>query len=131
MIYLMFYNNPVVTNQMYDLKEISTFAHGVGPRYDWIFHYKNETFNLDKPSAFVEDAHKHGLAVHPYTLQDDMLIFTGNPIEETMIYLNKQVDGIFTEFPHMTYSVYTQFKGKNRFPQSYLETLQAEEKFLE
>jgi glycerophosphoryl diester phosphodiesterase len=44
-VYLMFWNNPVVND--YNLEEISTFAHGVGPRMDFLFNYKNETFNLD------------------------------------------------------------------------------------
>lgn len=88
---------------------------------DYLFNWKGEEFNLDKPSAFIEEAHSHGLAVHPYTLQDDMLVYTNNPIEENLMYMVKGVDGIFTEFPHMTYSVYTQFMGSNSFPQSYIE----------
>lgn len=88
---------------------------------NYLFEYNGEPFNLDKKSAFIEEAHKYGLGVHPYTLQDDMLLYTSNPIQETLVYLNKHVDGIFTEFPHMTYAVYTQFYGKNRFPQSYID----------
>lgn len=46
-----------------------------------------------------------------------MLIFTDNPIAENLVYLNKGVDGMFTEFPHMTYSVYEQFSQGLTFPE--------------
>jgi len=118
LVYLMFYDNPNLT---YNLTEISTFAHGVGPKIYWLFNYDGETLNLDKPSKFIEEAHSLGLGVHPYILQDDTLVYTKNPIEETKMYMNKMVDGIFTEFPHMTYSVYTEFKSSNTFPKSYID----------
>jgi glycerophosphoryl diester phosphodiesterase len=62
----MWYNNPNAPT--YDLKEIATYAHGVGPNYQWLFFYENETFNLNLPSKFIEEAHSLDLAVHPYTL---------------------------------------------------------------
>jgi hypothetical protein len=47
-----------------------------------------------------------------------------------LAYLNKQVDGIFTEFPHLTYSVYTKYEGKNTFPMSYIKSQEENETFL-
>jgi glycerophosphoryl diester phosphodiesterase len=79
LVYLMFYNNPMVT---YNLTEIATFAHGVGPKTDWLFNYDNETANDTAPSKFIEECHRVGLAVHPYSLQDDMLRWTHTPLDE-------------------------------------------------
>lgn len=59
--------------------------------------------------------------MHPYTLKDDFLMFTDNPISEHQVYLNKQVDGIFSEFPHMTHVVFSKFSQSNSFPFGYLE----------
>lgn len=64
----MFWNNKNYANENYDLKDISSYAHGAGPRVDWMFNYKNESFDLTAPSKFVEEAHSVGLAVHPYIL---------------------------------------------------------------
>jgi hypothetical protein len=35
-----------------------------------------------------------------------MLKYTKTPIEENLLFVKKGVDGIFTEFPHLTFSVY-------------------------
>ena len=77
---------------------------------------KNETWNETNESKFIEEAHKLGLAVHPYTLKDDMLQWSNSPINEHLIYLSKKVDGIFTEFPHATKNTYSYFKSENTFP---------------
>lgn len=120
----MFYNNPYVT---YNLTDINTWAHGVGPKSDWLFHYGNETFNNATTSRFVDEAHSLGLAVHPYSLQDDMLKWTNGVIDEHILYLTKQVDGIFTEFPHMTKNAYTKYHGKNTFPPEAIKKAQCAE----
>jgi hypothetical protein len=73
----------------YNLTEITKVAHGVGPKSDWLFKYDNETWNLTAPSKFIEEAHRLGLAVHPYSLQDDMLRWSTNPLDEHQIYINK------------------------------------------
>ena len=96
LIYLMFWENPAVS---YNVTEIATFAHGVGPSMNWLFEYK-PTDNATH-SAFIEEAHAVGLKVHPYTLQDDFLKFAGQPLDMIEILVNKGIDGIFTEFPHL------------------------------
>jgi glycerophosphoryl diester phosphodiesterase len=113
LVYLMFWDNP---NVSYDLKEITEYAHGVGPQEEWIFLYKNETWNTTNDSKFIEEAHNLGLAVHPYTLKDDMLQWTDSPMKEHILFMNKKVDGIFTEFPHMSHNAFTYFESKNSFP---------------
>ena len=86
----------------YDLKRISTFAHGVGPKIAYLFNYKDENFNLDKPSLFIQECHNLSLLVHPWTLQDDALQYSDNSIEEVKILLHKGIDGIFSEYPSST-----------------------------
>ncbi len=95
----MFWGNSQVT---YDLKDIATYAHGVGPNWQWLTKYDksdNSTY-----SKFIEECHELGLKVHPYSLQDDFLKMTSNPLDEHEIFINKGIDGIFTEFPHLTQS---------------------------
>ena len=113
LVYLMFYNNPMVT---YNMTNVTKIAHGVGPKSDWLFKYMNETWNLTAPSKFIEECHSLGLSVHPYTIQDDMLRWTKTPLDEHEVYINKQVDGIFTEFPHLTAAAFNKFKSLNHFP---------------
>ena len=118
LVYLLFWKNPNFPR--YDLKEISEFAHGVGPQVESVLFYEDETWQNDTyHSKFVEEAHANGLAVHPYTLKDDMLQWTANSIDEHLLYFNKQVDGIFTEFPHNTKAIYTHFTSNNSFPHTY------------
>jgi glycerophosphoryl diester phosphodiesterase len=109
----MFFGNPLVS---YNLTQIAEVAHGVGPKSDWLFKYENETFNLTAPSKFIEECHRLGLAVHPYSLQDDMLRWTDSPLDEHITYIDKGIDGIFTEFPHLTKAAFLKFKSQNNFP---------------
>eukprot|EP00347_Sterkiella_histriomuscorum_P008381 403345315 len=125
LIQLMFWNNTNYPNDAYNLTQISEYAHGVGPQQEWLFLYDNSTqWNTTNESLFIEQSHAAGLAVHPYPLKDDFLVWSNpkNPIEEHRIFLNKKIDGIFTEFPHMTHSVYNMFPSSNTFPQSFIES---------
>ena len=87
----------------YNLEEISQYAHGVGPNHKFLFSYNDENFNLDEPSQFVRECHSLNLLVHPWTLQDDKLRYATNSVDEVKVYIQKGVDGIFTEFPQSTY----------------------------
>lgn len=46
------------------------------------------------------------LDVHPWYVRDDFLEFTSSPQDENLLYFHAGVNGIFTEFPHMTVSVF-------------------------
>ncbi len=72
LIQLMWWNNPLVN---FDLKEISGYAHGVGPNVAWLKFYNTSSangstqiiINSNSPSSpFIEQAHSLDLAVHPY-----------------------------------------------------------------
>ena len=95
----------------YNLNLISQYAHGVGPNHKFLFNYQDERFNLDEPSLFIQECHKLGLLVHPWTLQDDKLRYTSNSVDEVKVYVQKGIDGIFTEFPQSTYQSILHFTG--------------------
>ena len=46
------------------------------------------------------------LDVHPWYVRDDFLEFSKTPQDENLLFFNTGVNGIFTEFPHMTVQVY-------------------------
>lgn len=71
------------------LPQVATYAHGIGPRQLLL---KSETFW--QMSQYLQ------LQVHPWTLQDDIPMFTKDVVDEYMWYFNRGVQGIFIEFPH-------------------------------
>jgi glycerophosphoryl diester phosphodiesterase len=54
-------------------------------------------------SSLVEDAHRHGLAVHPYTLRADALPDYAADFEVLLdlVVHRAGVDGLFTDFPDL------------------------------
>jgi glycerophosphoryl diester phosphodiesterase len=58
------------------LPDISLFAHGIGPRESLIFD-----------ADFFSLAKKLNLKVHPWTMMDDRLQHTGDPISENLLYM--------------------------------------------
>jgi len=56
--------------------------------------------------------------VHPYTFQDDNLQYTSSAVDEVQLYINAGVDGLFNEFPHSTYNLFTAFGTQADFPPS-------------
>ena len=98
----------------YDFDYVATFADGVGPHHSMMFNYTGEDFNLDKPSKFIEFCHSKNLQVHPWVLQDDILSYSSNPIDEAKIWAIKGVDGYFTEFPESTLSSLEYFNNQEK-----------------
>lgn len=79
-----------------DFSDIASFAHGVGPTVSRVFE-----------NDFMTNAQfEHELQVHPYVVRDEYPTFTQDAIEENMLYLEKGVNGIFTEHPHLTLELY-------------------------
>jgi hypothetical protein len=60
-----------------------------------------------------------------------MLKWTSTPLDEHELFLNKQIDGIFTEFPHLTKAAYTKFKSTNTFPYSSYDCSDSLEKIID
>jgi glycerophosphoryl diester phosphodiesterase len=95
------------------LKEVATYADGVGPSKDYIIPRDASGHSLP-PTTFIADAHDAGLVVHPYTFRnenqflpaDDRLgdpadpnfpNLYGNAFAEDKRFFAAGVDGIFTD----------------------------------
>ena len=44
--------------------------------------------------------------MHPWYVRDERLDFTGTAVEENMLYFTAGVNGLFTEYPHITKAVF-------------------------
>ena len=118
LIQLMFWNR---TGISYDLNAISLYAHGVGPNSDWVMYWTPEGTESLKPhlrSPFVDQMHSLDLSVHPYTFKDDALVYMDTIDQEVQLYVTKGVDGLFTEFPLSTLSLFNLFGSKANFPET-------------
>lgn len=86
---------PEETNQ---LAHFATYANGIGPWYKQILDKKSGgkfTF-----TSLVNDAHKLGLVVHPYTFRADALDeFSSFDEMLQTILIDAKADGGFTDFP--------------------------------
>ena len=84
------------------LKEIATYAYGIGP---WKRTILPEDANgvLQAPTSLIEDAHAAGLKVHPYTFRDDpsflVEAYNNDPVAEYHQFFKLGVDGLFSDFP--------------------------------
>ena len=54
------------------------------------------------PTTLVADAHKAGLAVHPYTFRDEPVFLAADyrldPVQEYLQFYRLGVDGVFSDF---------------------------------
>ena len=105
------------------LKEIKTYADGIGPWKPYLIPSKQVDANKDgKPddlngdgkiderdrvmmpaTSVVKDAHAAGLFVHAYTFRNEAKRlasdFKGDPKAEYKLFFNLGVDGVFSDFP--------------------------------
>ena len=105
------------------LKEIATYADGIGPWKRMIVSVKTVDKNGDgkpddlnadgvindadrvtlSPTNLVQDAHAAGLLVHPYTFRNEPRYlasdYSGNPELELRQFIQIGVDGFFGDFP--------------------------------
>ncbi|MFI2434183.1 glycerophosphodiester phosphodiesterase [Streptomyces sp. NPDC018693] len=92
------------------LKEIASYAHGIGPTLDLIIP-KDAHGNLTRPTTLVEDAHAAGLILHPYTLRNENPFLPadfrkgtgpdayGDVFGAYRAYFATGIDGVFTDQP--------------------------------
>ena len=100
---------------------MGALVHGLGPASDYLFKWTPPAdFVSTSPtmSPFIQIAHAHNMAVHPYTFQDDNLKWTSTAVDEVQLYINAGVDGLFNEFPHSTYNLFSAFGTQADFPPS-------------
>jgi glycerophosphoryl diester phosphodiesterase len=97
------------------LAEIATYADGIGPSKNQIVP-RDPAGNLLEPTSLVDDAHREGLLVHPYTFRNEnnflpadfrqgnpaspvYLRATGNVPAEYRLFFRLGVDGLFSDNP--------------------------------
>ncbi|MEV6282585.1 glycerophosphodiester phosphodiesterase [Kribbella sp. NPDC051770] len=90
------------------LREVATYADGVGPSKDQVIPL-DATGNLGRPTTLVQDAHKAGLVVHPYTFRVENSFLptnlrsstvpsdSGNLFAEIATYRKTGIDGLFSD----------------------------------
>jgi glycerophosphoryl diester phosphodiesterase len=95
------------------LKEVATYADGVGPSKDYIIPRDASGHSLP-PTTFIADAHAAGLVVHPYTFRNENQFLPaedrkgdpadpnfpnlyGDAFAEDKRFFAAGVDGIFTD----------------------------------
>jgi glycerophosphoryl diester phosphodiesterase len=83
------------------LKEIATYADGIGPDKRTIVP-EGPDKHLLAPTSLVADAHAAGLLVHPWTFRSDgtflALEYQGDPGKEYDQFFSLGVDGLFSDF---------------------------------
>lgn len=97
------------------LSEIAKYADGIGPNKNLIFPRAKDG-TIGKPSKLVENAHKAGLQVHPWTFRNEnnflprnlrsgnqksteSAALYGDALSEYKIFYEAGVDGVFSESP--------------------------------
>jgi len=92
------------------LKDVATYADGVGPSKDYIIPRDASGHSLP-PTTFIADAHAAGLVVHPYTFRNENQFLPledrsnggadpnayGDAFAEDKRFFAAGVDGIFTD----------------------------------
>jgi glycerophosphoryl diester phosphodiesterase len=83
------------------LAEIATYADGIGPDKRLIVPAGLDG-RLLEPTSLVEDAHRAGLLVHPWTFRSDGSFlaaeYGGEPEREYNQFFSLGVDGVFSDF---------------------------------
>lgn len=97
------------------LKEIATYAQGIGPNKNLIAP-RDKDGKLLQPTSLVADAHKEGLLVHPWTFRNENSFLPadfrkdddnghrsdslyGDAFAEYKLFYELGVDGVFSENP--------------------------------
>ncbi|HWN41895.1 MAG TPA: glycerophosphodiester phosphodiesterase [Thermoanaerobaculia bacterium] len=86
------------------LAEIAAYADGIGPNKRLIVPVGPDG-RLLPPTSLVEDAHRAGLLVHPWTFRSDPVFlapdYEGDAAREVEQFLELGVDGLFSDFPDL------------------------------
>ena len=95
------------------LADISRYADGIGPWKLYIIPAQGRdaagapvttlhAARNGRPTTLIDDAHRAGLFVHPYTFRDEPVHLTASydddPVNEYRAYFELGVDGVFTDF---------------------------------
>lgn len=100
------------------LNAIAAYAAGIGPNKLLVIP-RDPDGRLSKPTTLVADAHRAGLAVHPWTFRAESAFLPtdqqsssdraahGNLAGEIQAYLATGIDGLFSDFPAVAVGVIT------------------------
>ncbi len=95
-----------------ELAKIAGFANGIGPTKRLIVP-EHADRTLARPTTLVEDAHRAGLLVHPYTFRDDPVFlapdYAGDPQEEYLQFFRLGVDAVFSDFADSAFRARARF----------------------
>ena len=84
------------------LAEIAAYADGIGPNKRLIVPARPDG-RLDAATSLVDDAHRAGLLVHPWTFRSEERFlspdYEGKPGREYEQFFALGVDGVFSDFP--------------------------------
>ena len=111
------------------LRDISKYADGVGPASTWIVPV-DASNHVQPPTHFIDDAHRAGLLVHPFTFRREntflpeeyrqgnpaspaYLVATGNIAGWMKLFYKLGVDGFFTDNSDVAVAVRHQVFGSN------------------
>jgi len=97
------------------LKEIKTYADGIGP---WKVYIVRTRLENGQPKLFttdlIERAHKQGLLIHTWTFRNEqrrlLSDYKGNPVEEYLQFYDLGVDGLFSDFSDTAVAARVLFK---------------------
>jgi glycerophosphoryl diester phosphodiesterase len=96
------------------LAEIATYADGIGPNKRLIVPERPDR-SLEAATSLVEDAHRAGLLVHPWTFRSDEPFlspdYQGEPEREYEQFFALGVDGVFSDFPDVALRARERFGG--------------------
>ena len=86
------------------LKEIASYAYGIGPNKEYIFTLTPGGI-FHKESSLIEDAHAQGLVVHSWTFrtEDVSKVLAISFLDEVRVHLNAGTDGIFTDYTDLAH----------------------------
>lgn len=98
-------------NSMEGLRNISTFANGIGPN---LRNLVDENDGQLAPSKFYQNAKSLNLLMHPWTFRVDSLPKFARSYDQLLdFFVNVlKVDGLFTDFPDIT-SEFVRFKSNS------------------
>jgi glycerophosphoryl diester phosphodiesterase len=109
------------------LREIATYADGVGPNTNWIVP-RDSSGRILTPTSFIENAHKEKLVVHPWTFRRENNFLPtdyqqGNPAHPAFLqatgdlprwlelFYKLGVDGLFSDNADVAVAVRTRLGG--------------------